>query len=77
MVELRGTNTKKSLFTVALYADDLRLEKKNRSVNEPIYFYTRGYRAPLELVVNKVEKNKVVGYISAPKTAAASSPAGN
>jgi len=76
MVELRGTNTKKNLFTVALFADDLRLEKKNRSVNEPIYFYTRGYRAPLELVVNKVEKNKVVGYISAPK-AAASAPAGN
>ena len=76
MVELRGTNTKKNLFTVALFADDLRLEKKNRSVNEPIYFYTRDYRAPLELVVNKVEKNKVVGYISAPK-AAASAPAGN
>lgn len=77
MVELRGTNTKKNLFTVALYADDLRLEKKNRSVNEPIYFYTRTYRAPLELVVNKVDKNKVVGYISAPKTAAAAAPAGN
>lgn len=77
MVELRGTNTKKNLFTVAVYADDLRLEKKNRSVNEPIYFYTRSYRAPLELVVNKVEKNKVIGYISAPKTAAASAPAGN
>ena len=77
MVELRGTNTKKNLFTVALYADDLRLEKKNRSVNEPIYFYTRSYRAPLELVVNKVDKNKVVGYISAPKSAAAAAPAGN
>jgi hypothetical protein len=77
MVELRGTNTKKNLFTVALYVDDLRLEKKNRSVNEPIYFYTRGYRAPLELVVNKVDKNKVVGYISTPKAAAVSAPAGN
>lgn len=72
MVELRGTNTKKNQFTVALHADDMRLEKKNRSVNEPIYFYTRGYRAPLELVVNKVEKNKVVGYISVPKAAVVS-----
>ena len=77
MVELRGTNTKKNLFSVALFADDLRLEKKNRSVNEPIYFYTRGFRAPLELVVNKVEKNKVVGYISTPKAAAPSAPAGD
>jgi chromosome segregation ATPase len=71
-VELRGTNTKRHQFTLALFADDLRLEKKNRSVNEPIYFYTRGTRAPLELVVNEVGKNKVVGYLSAPKVSSAS-----
>jgi hypothetical protein len=69
VVELRGTNTKKNHFTVALYVDDLRLEKKNRSINEPIYFYTRGTRAPLELVVNEVGKNKAVGYLSVPKSA--------
>lgn len=72
MVELRGTNTRKNQFTIALFADDLRLEKKNRSVNEPIYFYTRGTRAPLELVVNQVGKNKVVGYLSVPKVFAPS-----
>ncbi len=68
MVELRGTNAKKNMFTVALFVDDLRLEKKNRSVNEPIYFYTRSTRRPLELVVNRVGKNKVVGYLSIPKS---------
>ncbi len=74
-VELRGANPKKHQFTMALYVDDLRLEKKNRAINEPIYFYTRGVRAPLELVVNQVAKNKVVGYLSVPKvkTAAAAS----
>ena len=66
-VELRGTNIKKSQFTVALYVDDMRLEKKNRSVDEPIYFYTQGTRAPLEMVINKVDKDKVVGYLSVPK----------
>ena len=66
-VELRGTNTKKNLYSLALYVDDMRLEKRNRSINEPIYFYTRGTRAPLELVVNQVGKNKVVGYLSVPK----------
>lgn len=70
MVELRSTNAKRHQFTVALYADDQRLEKKNRATNEPIYFYTRGFRAPLELVVNKVEKDKITGYISVPKGAA-------
>ena len=68
MIELRGTDTKKNQFTLAMYVDDMRLEKKNRSVDEPIYFYTRGTRAPLELVVNQVGKDKVVGYLSSPKT---------
>ncbi len=69
-VELRGTNVKNQLFTVYLYVNDKRFEKKNRSVDEPIYFYTHGYQTPLELVVNHVAKNKVVGYLSVPKTAA-------
>jgi uncharacterized coiled-coil protein SlyX len=67
MVELRGTSVKKNQFTVALYVDDLRLEKKNRAIDEPIYFYTHGTRAPLELVVNQIGKDKVVGYMSIPK----------
>ncbi len=70
LVELRSTNTKKNHFTLAFFVDDLRLEKKNRQVNEPIYFTTRSTRAPLELVVNQVGKNKVVGYLSVPKAAA-------
>ncbi len=68
-LELRSTNPKKSQFTVALYVDDMRLEKKNRSVDEPIYFYTRGTRAPLEMVINTVDKDKVTGYLSVPKAA--------
>lgn len=68
MVELRGTNAKRNQFTIALYVDDMRLEKKNRSVNEPIYFYTRGARAALEMVVNQVGKDRVVGYLSIPKS---------
>jgi len=67
MVELRGTNVKKNQFTVALYVDDMRLEKKNRALDEPIYFYTRGTRSPLEFVVNQIGKDKVVGYMSVPK----------
>jgi hypothetical protein len=67
MVELRGTNVKKNQFTVALYVDDLRLEKKDRAIDEPILFYTMGTRTPLELVVNKIAKDKVSGYMSIPR----------
>ena len=66
-VELRGTNPSRHQFTVALVVEDKRVEKRNRTINEPIYFYTRGTRQPLELVVNQVQKNKVIGYLSVPK----------
>ena len=67
-VELRKVDPKHHQFTVNLIVDDMKLEKKNRSINEPIFFYTAGSRQALELVINKVEKNKVSGYVSAPKT---------
>jgi len=66
-IELRGTNTKHHEFTVNLVVDDMKLQKKNRSINEPIFFYTSGSRQALELVINKVDKNKASGYLSAPK----------
>ena len=74
-VELRGVNAKKHQFTVALYVDDMRLEKKNKSINEPIYFYAGGSRAPLELVVNQVSDKKIAGYLSVPKAVATSAKA--
>ncbi len=67
MVELRGTNTKKNMYSVMLFADDKNYEKKNRSVNEPMYFFENGSRKPVEFVVNSVGKDKITGYLSVPK----------
>jgi len=72
-VELKDTNTKKNQYTINVLADDKNFEKKNRSVNEPIFFYTGGTRASLELVVNKVTKNSASGYLSVPKAAGTAS----
>jgi len=66
-VELKDTNLKKNQFTINVLADDKNFEKKNRSVNEPIFFYTGGSRQPLELVINKVSKSTASGYLSVPK----------
>ena len=74
-VELRSASAKKHQFTIALYVDDMRLEKKNKSINEPIYFYTSGSKQPLEMVVNSISDKKIAGYVSAPKTAATSAQA--
>jgi hypothetical protein len=68
MVELRGTNPKKNIYSVVLYADDKRYEKKNRSTNEPMYFFEGGSRKPVEFVVNSVTATKISGYLSVPKS---------
>jgi chromosome segregation ATPase len=71
-VELRSVDTKKNKFTVALVVDDLRTEKKDRLVNEPIFFYPRGIKSQAtEFVVNSVGKDKITGYVSIPKRAPA------
>lgn len=75
---LKDTNPKKNQYTINVLADDNSFEKKNRSVNEPIFFYTGGSRSALELVVNKVTKSSATGYLSVPKatpTASASDAA--
>lgn len=74
-LQLAGTNVKHNQFSVTMFVDDMRLEKKNRAVDEPIYFYTQGTRTPLELVVNQVGKNKISGYLSVPKAQQASASA--
>ena len=72
-IELKDTNTKKNRYTINVLADDKSFEKKDRSVNEPIFFYTGGTRAAIELVVNKVTKSTATGYLSVPKAAGATS----
>jgi hypothetical protein len=66
-VELRGVNVKKNQFTLNLTAEDKQIEKKNRSLNEPIFFYLSATRLPQELVINKVGKDTISGYVSIPK----------
>jgi hypothetical protein len=73
MVELKDINQKKNQYTINVLADDKSFEKKNRSVNEPIFFYTGGSKAALELVVNKVSKTTASGYLSVPKSAGTAS----
>jgi len=66
-VELKGVNQKKNQFSVAMTVEDKLFNKKNRALNEPIFFYTSGARLPQELVINKVGKDQVSGYVSIPK----------
>ncbi|HLK06112.1 MAG TPA: hypothetical protein VKT53_16870 [Candidatus Acidoferrum sp.] len=74
-VELKGVNEKKGQFTVNLTAEDRQLQKKNRAMNEPIFFYLHGTKIPEEVVINKVGKDTISGYVSIPKANSQSNPA--
>ena len=76
-VELRDINIKKNQYTINVLADDKSFEKKNRSVNEPIFFYTGGTRQAVELVINKVSKTTATGYLSVPKAVPATTSSSN
>jgi hypothetical protein len=66
-VELEKTDPKRNVFSVYLYADDKRIERRDKGMNEPVYFYVQGAPTALELVVNKLGKESITGYVSAPK----------
>jgi len=66
---LTKTSVKRHQYTLALMVDDVQVEKKDRTVNEPVFFYVNGSKRPYELVVNEVKANEVKGYVSAPKGA--------
>jgi len=66
-VELKGVNQKRNQYSVLMTVEDKRFEKKNRALNEPVFFYISGTRLPEELVINKVGKDQVSGYVSIPK----------
>jgi chromosome segregation ATPase len=68
---LKKTDPKKNKYTVEVMADDKLTEKKDKNVNEPVQFYTSKARQPYEMVVNQVQKDLIVGYLSTPKVEAA------
>jgi len=64
---LKKTDPKRNKFTIEVMADDKKVEKKDRNINEPIQFYVSKARQPYEVVVNEVRKDQIVGYLATPK----------
>jgi chromosome segregation ATPase len=72
-LELKKADGKKNRFTIVVDSDDKQYEKKDRSLNEPLQFYSGKEPALFEIVVNSVggKNQSVSGYLSAPKSAPA------
>jgi len=66
-LELKKTDPKKSRFTLDVYADDHTIEKKDRTLGEPLQFYTGRDKQLYEVVVFNVSKDSISGYLATPK----------
>lgn len=67
LLSLKKADAKRNRFTFEITADDKRVEKKDKSVNEPVQFYTSKARQPYEVVVNDVKQDHITGYLATPK----------
>lgn len=66
-VALKKVDAKRNRYTVEVLADDKTVEKRDRTINEPVQVYVGGSRQPDEIVVNQVNKDGITGYLSTPK----------
>jgi len=64
---LKKADPKRNRYTIAVLADDRLVEKKDKTINEPVQLYTGSSKQPYEIVVNEVKKDGVVGYLATPK----------
>jgi len=66
-IRLKDADAKKHKFNMVLVVDDLEIEKKDKTLLEPVQFYRKGSRRLHEIVVYAVQKDRITGYLSTPK----------
>jgi hypothetical protein len=66
-MSLRKADTKHKNYDLEMIVDDNHLGKKKVNLYEPIWIHTDNDSQPVQIVVNRIEKNLVHGYVSAPK----------
>lgn len=66
-LSLRKTDTKHKSYDLTMLVDDNELSKKKVNLYEPIWIHTENGGQPVQVVVNRIDKNGVHGYVSAPK----------
>jgi uncharacterized coiled-coil protein SlyX len=64
---LRKADAKHKNFDIAMIVDDNELNKKKVNLYEPIWIHTENDSQPIQVVVNRIGKDLVHGYVSAPK----------
>jgi chromosome segregation ATPase len=66
-VRVNSVDVKRNRYTLTLLVNDKVIEKKEKTLLEPVQFYLPDSRHLLEIVVFEVQKNRIGGYLSTPK----------
>ena len=66
-LSLRKADDKHKTYDVAMIVDDNQLTKKKINLYEPVWIHRTDDPQPVQIVVNKISKDGVHGYVSAPK----------
>lgn len=74
-IRLKDADAKRHKFNMVLVVDDIQIEKKDKTLLEPVQFYRKGSRALNEIVVFSVQKDRITGYLSTPKSGDAAAAA--
>ena len=70
-LQLKKVDSKKGKYSLNVLSDDRTIEKKDRTLFEPLQFYTGRDKMLYEVVVLTADNKKVTGYLSTPKNAPA------
>ena len=67
LADRHDADAKRHKFNMVLVVDDIQIEKKDKTLLEPVQFYRKGSRQLNEIVVFTVQKDRISGYLSTPK----------
>jgi hypothetical protein len=64
-ISLRKADSKHQSYDLMMLIDDHQLSKKKVDLYEPIWLHQTDQPQPVQVVVNKIDKNTIHGYVSA------------
>src|SRR5882762_1224324 len=64
-ISLRKADSKHQSYDLMMLVDDHQLAKKKVDLYEPIWLHEADQPQPVQVVVNKIDKNTIHGYVSA------------